>query len=84
MSKYFYLILIVFLITGWIYVYKSHLDRFNAPVKKTTLPVQKYTDITSDELKEMLKSLASAKDKNELQGFINKLDKLNSPFLISL
>src|SRR3989338_1710665 len=56
MSKYFYLILIVFLITGWIYVYKSHLDRFNAPVKKTTLPVQKYTDITSDELKEMLKN----------------------------
>ncbi|MBI3954932.1 rhodanese-like domain-containing protein [Candidatus Gottesmanbacteria bacterium] len=56
MRKYFYIILIVLLLTGWVYVFKSHQDRFNAPVKKTVVPVQKYTDITSDQLREMLKN----------------------------
>lgn len=56
MSKYFYIVLFVLFLTGWVYVYKSHRDRFNAPAEKTASQTQKYTDITSDELYEMLKN----------------------------
>ncbi len=56
MSKYIYIIIFILFLTGWIYVYKSHQDRFNIPVKKTAVPVQKYTDITSDQLREILKN----------------------------
>ena len=56
MRKYFYIILIVLFLTGWVYVYKSHQDRFNSPTEKTVSPIQTYTDITSDELREMLKN----------------------------
>lgn len=56
MSKYFYITLIVLLLTGWAYVFKIHQDKFNTPVEKTISGTQDYTDITSGELREMLKN----------------------------
>src|SRR3990170_3604977 len=56
MSKYFYIFLFVLLITGWIYIYKSHRGRFNTRSQKTTSQIQKPTDITSVQLYDMLKN----------------------------
>ena len=56
MSKYFFIILLVLLLSAWLYVYKSHRDRFNTFTEKTISQTQKYTDITSDQLNEMLKN----------------------------
>src|SRR3972149_11843237 len=55
MNKYFYIILFVLFLTGLIYVYKNHQGRVNAPTE-TTPQTQKYIDIASGELYEMLKS----------------------------
>ena len=46
MTKLFYLILLILLLAGWLYVYKIH-----------RIPTEiKYTDITSDQLKTMLQN----------------------------
>ena len=55
MSKYFYLILFILFLVSWLYVYKNHRDR-NTFVKKSTPQTQKYSDVSSDQLFEMLKN----------------------------
>ena len=76
MSKYFYIILFILFLTGWVYVYKSHQDRFNAPTEKTTSQIQKYTDITSVQLYEMLKNkdFYMVNVHNPYEGEIEKTD----------
>ncbi len=56
MSKYLFIFILIIFITGWLYVYKSHQDRFNASPRKTIQQTQKYMDIPSDQLHEMLKN----------------------------
>lgn len=56
MTKYIYIILIVLFIFGWLYIYKIHQTQiFNTQDKNVTAQ-QKYTDIISDQLYEMLKN----------------------------
>ncbi len=56
MSKYLFIFILIIFITGWLYMYKSHQDRFNASPRKTIQQTQKYMDIPSDQLHEMLKN----------------------------
>ncbi len=56
MSKYIYIILIVLFISGWLYIYKIHQTRIVNKQVSSISSQQKYTDITSDQLHEMLKN----------------------------
>lgn len=56
MSKYFYIILFILLLAGWVYLSRSHRQKTNLVQKVNTLQTGKYTDITSDQLYAMLKN----------------------------
>jgi len=56
MSKYIYIILFALLLGGWLYIYRFHQTRIFNGQDKNTFSQQKYTDITSEELHEMLKN----------------------------
>src|SRR3990167_10448621 len=55
MSKYIHIILFILLLAGWMYIYNNQ-NRFDFPISNTASQTPKYTDITSDQLREMLKN----------------------------
>lgn len=55
MSK-LYIIIFVLILSGWLYIYNLHQTKIFNKQDKNTAARQKYTDITSDQLYEMLKN----------------------------
>lgn len=56
MTKHIYIIIIVLFLGGWLYIYRIHQTRIFSKQDKNISTQQKYTDVTSDQLNEMLKN----------------------------
>lgn len=56
MAKYIYIVLFIIFLGGWLYIYNIHQKQIFSKQDKNTSTQQKYIDITSDQLYEMLKN----------------------------